>query len=178
MSNTNIKFHQSRGTTRASSRRALKRLAASIDAKSSDLVNPGGSTNTMPFNGTQITQSGFSCPGASVATIVTGNAANYDINGWFSSGANDRITVGTTGYYLLQAFVFWNTTAAAFTLEIVQNAAGSGVLGLKQVATSANYQSVASVVKLTANDYVRVQLTNPGAAATVNTLLTAVLIGT
>lgn len=162
-----------RDTAPAGLRRALNRLSDSY-------ANSGGGGGPVSgAHATQITQSGFSVPNGGGATVVTGNSANFDVDGWFSAGANDRITVGRAGFYLVQAFVNWGSTPTTGILAVTKNGAASGVLGLTRQDQVPGYQEVGSVVQLAASDYLRVQLSNSsGGAIAVNTLLTAVLIGT
>jgi hypothetical protein len=119
-----------------------------------------------------INTSTFSCPDNANASITFGAAAVRDDGGFFSAGANTKLTVptGADGWYVVQGFALWAANNAGQRILKI-NFNGSTVSGatfLSGAAGNDPRQTISWVHYLVATDFVEMACFQNGIGSALN----------
>lgn len=97
--------------------------------------------------------------GNTTTTKVAFNTKSYDLANEFDNAVNNRFTVITTGYYLVEANLYWYTGVTANTSYqtlIYKNGAEIGIARVHSSSTDALSSKYSDILYLTAADYLEV----------------------
>lgn len=114
-----LRFRQTRGTTRASARRALQRLRSDIDSGTSDVVNPagspggGGSAGGASYFAKFYNSVGQFIPLGSGPVNLIGDIFGFGDSSWWNG--TDTLTVPVGGVYLIVANITGHARSAVLT---------------------------------------------------------------
>ena len=104
------------------------------------------------FNGCKVTKSANQSIPDATATIVTFDTETFDVGGYHDNATNNsRLTITTTGYYLLSFMIGWSINATGQrSTRITKNGT---IVSFYTNSPNARDQAYSTIVSATASDY-------------------------
>lgn len=125
-------------------------------------------SSTPAFNGARVTCASQLIP-YNTKTAVAWNTEDFDTNTYHDNSTNNsRMTVPSTGKYLVAANVIWDANVGGFRrIGFMVNATTDYVINEIEVATAnaLAYVAATAILNLTAGDYVQCMVTQTTTAA-------------